>query len=131
MAMKTLLLVLACVFCNVLAQLLIKTGASAHGDSLAKNAVDARAWFSLFCSPPVLGGVSLWVVSTLIWIYLLSQVELSYAFALYSLNYVLTPLAARWFLNESMVTLQYVGVAIITLGVGVTISARHIGEVNG
>lgn len=124
--MKTVILVLVCVFCNVLAQLLIKSGASTQGQSLSVNALDFRAWFSLFGSPPILGGVTLWVISTLVWIYLLSQVELSYAFALYSLNYVLTPLAARWFLQESMVTLQYVGVAIITLGVGVTISARHL-----
>ena len=39
-------------------------------------------------------------------------------------HYVVTPLAARWYLQESINSLQYVGIAIITLGVGVTISAR-------
>lgn len=124
--MRTILLVLVCVCCNVMAQLLLRTGASENGQGILSNVLDLKAWASVLGSLPVLGGIALWTVSTLAWIYLLAQVELSYAFALYSLNYLFTPLAARWYLQESMNSLQMVGMAIITLGVGVSISAKHL-----
>lgn len=122
--MRTLLLVLICVCCNVAAQLFLRSGAQSRGQGIITNAFDLKAWVAVLSSVPILAGIVLWTVSTLIWIYLLAQVELSYAFALYSLNYVVTPLAARWYLQEAISSLQYVGIAIITLGVGVTISAR-------
>jgi drug/metabolite transporter (DMT)-like permease len=124
--MKVLLLVSACVVCNVSAQVSLKTGATKGGHSLYHHANDVTAWWSVLSSWPILLGMALWTVSTLIWIYLLSGVELSYAYALYGLNYVLTPLAARWFFEESMSPSQILGMALMALGLGLTVSGRNV-----
>lgn len=120
--MKVYGLIIACVVCNVSAQLFLKNGAS--GSSLYQHGHDMARWVSVLFSPSVLGGIALWTISTLIWIYLLSGVELSFAYALYGLNYVFTPLAARWFFQEQVNSMQLAGIAFITLGVGLTISGR-------
>ena len=116
-----------CVLLNVSAQLLLKSGATNYGDTLSRDSLALRTWVQVLASPWILGGILLWTLSTLLWIYLISQVDLSYAIALYSLNYLVTPIAARFLFQESVNTLQIAGLAFIALGVGMTVSSK-IGE---
>jgi drug/metabolite transporter (DMT)-like permease len=123
--MKVPALVMACVICNACAQLLLKFGASGPAGELLKEEVsNLGAWLDVLTGLPILTGIGLWTVSTLLWIYILAGSELSYAYALYGLNYVVTPLLASWFFRESLNSLQYIGVALITLGVGLTVTGR-------
>lgn len=122
--MRTVGLVLACVLCNSLAQIALREGASTRGAGLASNPWSAGAWAQVLGSPPLLAGLLLWTISTLIWIYVLSQTGLVLAYGLYGLNYVLVPLAAHWRFSEPISPLQAVGMALIALGVGCTVAAR-------
>ena len=123
--MKLVALVIACVICNASAQLLLKLGASGPaGKLLREEAANLGVWFGILTGWPTLTGIGLWTISTLLWIYILAGSELSYAYALYGLNYVVTPLLASWYFKESLNGLQYTGIALITLGVGLTISGR-------
>ena len=123
--MKLPALVMACVLCNASAQLLLKFGASGPaGKLLREETTNLGVWLGVLTDWPTLTGIGLWTVSTLLWIYILAGTELSYAYALYGLNYVVTPLLASWYFKESLNGLQYAGIALITLGVGLTISGR-------
>ena len=116
---------MTCVICNASAQLLLKFGASGPaGKILREEAASLGPWLGVLSGWPTLSGIGLWTVSTLLWIYILAGSELSYAYALYGLNYVVTPLLASWFFKESLNGLQYAGIALITLGVGLTITGR-------
>jgi multidrug transporter EmrE-like cation transporter len=123
--MKVLALVMTCVCCNVTAQLLIKLGASSPSSKILQSDPSSIAgWWGVLVSWPTITGIGLWIVSTLFWIYILVGSDLSYAYALYGLNYVATPLFANWYFKESMNGMQYLGVASITLGVGLTIAGK-------
>ena len=126
--MKLYLAVLICVVCNVTAQLALKKGTAStgEGNGLFHNPGDFGLWLETLLSWPIVAGILLWTISTLIWVYILSGSELSFAYALYGLNYVLTPLAASWFLEEQLSPTQIAGMAFITLGVGLTASVRPV-----
>lgn len=122
--MKVFGIVLACVIFNVSGQLLLKFGASSSDSKLYQNPSDITEWWAIFSTWPVLTGISLWILSTLLWLYVLSGAPLSYAYSLYGLNYVFTPLAAQWFFREPIKPMQIVGIALIALGVGLTVTGR-------
>ena len=118
-------IVLACVFCNVTAQVLLKMGAGIGGARLYQNPFDVAHWWATLSSWPLIVGIALWTISTLLWVYVLSGHQLTFAYALYGLNYVLTPLAANLVFQESMKPVQVSGVALIALGVGLTVIGRE------
>ena len=122
--MRTILLVLLCVFLNATAQLALKAGASTQSSALSVEAGNLQAWTAMLTSRPVLLGIALWTFSTLVWLYVLSQNSLILAYGLYGLNYLLVPLLAHWRLSEPLSGLQIVGMGLIALGVGCTVVGR-------
>lgn len=64
-----------------------------------------------------LSGVAAYGVSLLIWLYVLSRLELSRAYPLVSLGYVLTMIMAWLWLGEALTWAKVVGMALIIIGV--------------
>ena len=122
--MKTVGMVLACVVCNSVAQIALRQGASTNGASLSSDPGSLTAWAQVMFSPPVLLGLLLWTISTLLWIYVLSHTGLMLAYGLYGLNYILVPLLAHLRFSEPISPLQGGGMALIALGVGCTVAGR-------
>jgi multidrug transporter EmrE-like cation transporter len=56
----------------------------------------------LAVEPRVLAGVAAYAVSLIAWVLALSRVPVSVAYPMVSLGYVLTVLAAWWWLGESV-----------------------------
>ncbi len=115
---------LLCVVLNTTAQLALRIGARSHGSRFADDASNLGLWLEVLTSRPVLFGLALWIVSTLLWIYILSQSSLVLAYGLYGLNYVMVPLMAHWRLSEPISGLQVLGMSLIALGVGCTVAGR-------
>ena len=65
----------------------------------------------------IFAGVSLFVLSLLIWLYLLSKCELSYLYPFGSLSYVLAAIAGWYFFAENLSLLRICGILIIFVGV--------------
>jgi len=65
----------------------------------------------------VLSGIALYALSALVWLALLSRVDLSVAYPMLSLGYVLVVLVAWAFLGEPMTWWKALGVVLIGLGV--------------
>ena len=62
-------------------------------------------------------GFLLYSASAVVWLFILSRAELSYAFPFLSLAYVLILLIARWRLKEALTPGRLLGSALIVAGV--------------
>lgn len=110
------LLVLVGVGLNAAAQLLLKAGASAVGAISGWSGLRAAAP-ALALHPGILGGLSCYVVSVVVWIVALSRVEVSIAYPMLSLGYVANALLAMWLFGEVVSLQRWVGIAVILVGV--------------
>lgn len=72
-------------------------------------------------TPWVIGGIVLYVIATVVWIYLLSKFPISLLYPLQSLAYVLTLFIAIFVFHEHVSWLRWTGVAVILLGAGLVV----------
>jgi len=111
-----LALILAGVLLNAAAQLLLKAGARAIGD-VSLNLANAgmlleRAAFNA----PILGGLACYVVSVGVWILALTRVDVSVAYPMLSVGYVVNAVAAWALFAEQLSAQRMAGIGIIVLG---------------
>jgi multidrug transporter EmrE-like cation transporter len=99
------------------AQLLLKAGANAVGAFTFDSSTIASAALRLAVQPHLLAGVALYAASLVVWILALSRVEVSVAYPMVSLGYVITVLAAWWWLGEAITPMRLAGVGLIVVGV--------------
>jgi multidrug transporter EmrE-like cation transporter len=110
-------LILAGVLLNAIAQLLLKAGAgSLAGIELRAGNALAIASRMLY-SMPILAGLACYVLSVVVWILALSRVEVSVAYPMLSIGYVVNALAAWWLFGENLSGVRVAGIGIILLGV--------------
>jgi multidrug transporter EmrE-like cation transporter len=110
-------LVMLGVLLNAAAQLLLKAGTNAvgHFEFSGANILPVGMKFAL--EPHILGGLTCYAVSVVVWIMALSRVEVSIAYPMLSVGYVVNA-AAAWYLFGEQVTIErLVGIGIIILGV--------------
>ena len=109
MELKDKLLVLSCVLILVTGQILFK--------QVALNLNKSGVLLSL----PVLGlasvAVSLYALSTLLWIMVLRNIALAKAYPFFALGFVLVPLASYFLFNETLSNVQMLGIGLITAGI--------------
>ena len=66
---------------------------------------------------PIIGGLACYVLSVVVWILGLSRVDVSIAYPMLSLGYVLNAFAAWWLFGEVVSLQRVVGIGIILIGV--------------
>ncbi|MBK5102795.1 MAG: EamA family transporter [Burkholderiales bacterium] len=105
------------VFLNATAQLLLKAGTNAVGqfEFSAGNIVPVGMRLAL--EPHILGGLACYVISVIVWILGLSRVEVSIAYPLLSVGYVLNALAAWYLFGEAVTLTRLAGIGVIIVGV--------------
>ena len=105
------------VFLNALAQLLLKAGTNAvgHFEFDAGNIVPVG--MKLAFEPHIVGGMACYVVSLVVWIMALSRVEVSIAYPMLSIGYVLNAVAAWYLFGEAVSMTRLAGIGIIIVGV--------------
>lgn len=69
-------------------------------------------------SPAIWGGVGLYGLATLLWLFVLSRLPLAVAYPMQATAYVLGMVAARWLLGETVSTTSWIGGLMILLGAG-------------
>jgi len=115
--MNPFILILTGVMLNAAAQMLLKIGMGriGHFDLTIANAlpVGLQAATSL----PIIGGLLCYVISIVVWMVVLSRVEVSMAYPMVSLGYVVTALAAYFWLGEQLGPMRLAGIAVILIGV--------------
>jgi len=111
------LLILIGVLLNAGAQLLLKAGVRQIGHF---EFTAANVWpigLSLAGNPPILAGLGCYVISVGVWIMALSRVDVSIAYPMLSIGYVVNALLAWWLFGEAVTVMRLMGIAIIIVGV--------------
>ena len=117
MTLSTLLFLLAGVMLNAGAQLLLKAGTNSIGVfEFSRENVVPIGW-QLVTEPHIIGGLGCYVISVAVWIMALSRVEVSIAYPLLSVGYVVNALAAWYLFGEAVTPMRLIGIGIIILGV--------------
>jgi len=110
-------LLLTGVLLNAGAQLLLKAGTNAVGafDYSSNNILPVG--MKLATEPHIISGLGCYVISVVVWILALSRVEVSIAYPLLSIGYVVNAIAAWYLFGEAVTPLRLTGIGVIILGV--------------
>jgi drug/metabolite transporter (DMT)-like permease len=102
---------------NALAQLLLKKGTNAIG----AIHLTAENWFpiglKLATQLPIIGGLTCYVISVFVWIVGLSRVDVTIAYPLLSLGYIINAIGAWYFLGEAVSAQRVLAIFVIIIGV--------------
>ena len=110
-------LILSGVLLNAAAQLLLKAGTNAVGHFAFSTENLIPVGLKLALEPHILGGITCYVVSLVLWIMALSRVEVSIAYPMLSIGYVINALVAWHFFGESVNAMRMAGIGVIIVGV--------------
>lgn len=114
--MKNTFLILISILLNASAQIFMRKGMLQIGEISFTNS------FSKIL-PQVITSAFLWLsipcygMSILIWLIVLSRVEVSFAYAFSSLGYVFVIIMSMFILKEHISTMRIIGVSIICFGI--------------
>ena len=114
--MKNLLLILINVFLNSVAQILMRHGMLKIGKielnnnfiyEIPKMLSSIWVWSSLVC----------YGVSAIIWMVVLSRVEVSFSYPFVALGFVIVALAGHFLFQEQITLPRIIGIALICIGI--------------
>ena len=115
--------ILTGIFLNAIAQLLLKKGTNAIG----AIHLTAENWFSigvqLATQLPIIGGLTCYVISVGVWIIGLSRVDVTIAYPLLSIGYIVNAIGAWYFLGEMMSLQRMLAIAVIIIGVALLVKS--------
>lgn len=110
-------LILVGVLLNAAAQLLLKEGMRriGHFDFVWANAVPIAT--QVAGNGYVLTGLFLYVVSVGVWLMVLSRVEVTFAYPLLSVGYIVNAAAGYYLFQENLSMTRVSGILVVTAGV--------------
>lgn len=117
MTWSTFALILTGVMLNAGAQLLLKAGVTPLGELSVGWATLVPTTGRVLAQWPIIAGLACYVVSVGVWIVGLSRVEVSIAYPMLSLGYVVNAMAAWWLFGEALGPMRWAGMALILAGV--------------
>ena len=110
-------LILFGVLLNAAAQLLLKAGTRGFGAiSFTRGNALSLGW-QLGTEPHIFAGLVCYAISVVVWIMALSRVEVSIAYPMLSIGYVVNALAAWYLFGEAVTVMRLGGIGIILIGV--------------
>jgi multidrug transporter EmrE-like cation transporter len=117
MTLPTFLFILTGVLLNAGAQLLLKAGVAPLGAIRIDPSTLLQTVGRVLGQGPILAGLACYVLSVGVWIVALSRVEVSLAYPMLSLGYVVNALAAWWLFGEMLGPMRCAGIVLILAGV--------------
>ena len=81
------------------------------------ESITLESLFRLFFNPFIMAGMLLYVTAMLIWLYVLKNVEVSYAYPFTALGFILVMAISYFFLAEQVTMLRIAGIALIIGGI--------------
>ena len=105
--------------------ILMKLGAGNLGDVQLNSVTGVMDFFRGFLTNfTIMGGMALYFLSAVTWLYLLTKLDVSYVQPILALTYVVTPILAILFLGETVPPLRWVGIVIVMAGVFIVARAQ-------
>ncbi len=111
-------LIVLSIILNVIGQILFKAGMNqiGHFDFSLQNSLPI-AW-KFITNACLMAGLVVYLVSTIVWFLVLSRTDVSFAYPLLSIGYIVNSIAAYYVLHEQAFSpLRLIGTLIITFGV--------------
>lgn len=115
--MKNVLLILVCVALGVAGQLLLKQGMSADRDAVDRVSEVVPRLMKAATNPMVIAGFLLYGLSAALWLIVLTRAELSWAYPMLSLGYVLVVFLSRILFHEAVTAPRLIGTLVVVAGV--------------
>lgn len=115
--MNIFALILCGVLLNAGAQLLLKAGMGQIGHFEFSLANILPIGVKVMGNLPIISGLTLYVVSVGVWLLVLSRVQVSYAYPMLSIGYVVNAVAAFYLFGEPLTSIRMFGIFIIIAGV--------------
>ena len=110
-----IVLILLSVLLNCAAQLLIRKGMLVEGEVGMQNMLSHVG--SMITNLWLWGAVLCYALSILLWMSVLSKVEVSYAYPFLSVGYVVSAVAGYALFNENLSPVRIAGIIVICVGV--------------
>jgi drug/metabolite transporter (DMT)-like permease len=118
--MRTLLLALSAPLIGTVGQLLLKHVMQKVGPLTQAQVLSPwRIAQQLVFDPLFLLAVLLYALGFVVWLIVLSKLDLSYAYPILAISYCVVPLLSWWLFGEHVSPLRWIGIVII--GAGVTV----------
>lgn len=118
---RTMLLVLALLITasalTVTGEVLLKIGINHVTTHVGAFSLEPRVLWATFTDWRVILGFALVFGGAIFWLGVISRVDLSFAYPLLALNYVIILIPSRVLLNEPITMMRLVGAMIIVIGV--------------
>lgn len=108
-------LLLISVIFGATGQLLFRMGMKGYGEVSAAGVF--KNLFSIILTPYIFIGFILFGLSSLLWLSVISKYQLSYAYPMVSIGYILTFILSKLFLNEQINIFRIIGTLFIMFGV--------------
>lgn len=110
-----IILILLSVLLNCAAQLLIRKGMLIEGEVGMQNLLSHVG--SMITNVWLWGAMLCYALSILLWMSVLSKVEVSYAYPFLSVGYVVSAVAGYALFNENLTPIRIAGIVVICIGV--------------
>lgn len=121
---KSLMLVFLSMLIGATGQMCLKVGMAQVGRIGAEQVSSpVETLVKIFTRPLILAALPLYAAGFIIWAVVLSRLNLSFAYPLFALNYVIIPVLSWRILGEEISLSQWAG--ILTICVGVVLVARR------
>ncbi len=114
---KAFLLLLFAISLSVPGEFLLKLGMNQVGMPSLTPRGFVSGLLRAFSNPRILAGFALIFCGSLIWLAVLSRVDLSWAYPMLSLGYLFVVLTSWFFLGETFSLLRVMGTVFVCLGV--------------
>jgi len=113
-----LFLIVITSICDTINQLFLKSAINSLGESLSFNLIKVIQFvFKLARLPRVWIGFLFSVLSLCIWLFVLSKVDLNFAFSVDSMHYIFIALASQLVLKERVGWRRWLGTLFIVVGI--------------
>lgn len=113
----TIILALVSISLGAVAQFLLKVGVNSMGGFKVDPQRPILSIVQAFLQPHILIGILIFVSSMVIWLMVISKMELSRAYPMISVSYIIITLLSHFVLGETITPLRLGGIGVILLGV--------------
>ncbi|MBD8544342.1 EamA family transporter [Oxalobacteraceae sp. CFBP 13708] len=116
MAFSTFILIFSSVLISALAQIALKQGMSSSTVSAALGQGTASTITAIATNPYVIGGLSLYALGAVLWLFVLSRVDVSVAYPFVAFGFIVTMGLAIVLLGEPLQPLRVAGTLLVVAG---------------
>jgi multidrug transporter EmrE-like cation transporter len=115
MILTNLIVIVSSVLLNALAQILLKAGMKNFSNIDLKNNI-IQTFLSISLNPYIISGFISYGISIILWLWVLSKVDVSLAYPFQALGYIVVTILAWLIFQENVNMTRIIALIFITLG---------------